>query len=324
MPGIKDFSRIIEKELSQTALVKDPEGLYLPIKYILDIGGKRIRPSLLLFACYIFSGKWENAIPAAKGIELFHNFTLLHDDIMDNSGMRRNKETVHVKWDVNTAILSGDAMSIMANMYVSKSPESTMLSVLECFNKTALEVCEGQQYDMEFESRTDVSVEEYIRMIELKTSVLLAASLKIGAIIGDASEEEIESIYEYGRQIGIGFQLQDDFLDTFGDEEIFGKKIGGDITENKKTFLLIKSLELADDKTRQYLISLLNDNKLNQKDKVRKVSEIYVRTGAKEECQKLIQTCHNKAMQHLKLLNIREEHKNELRAFSSSLTERKY
>ena len=231
--------------LSQKAISREPANLYDPIVYILNLGGKRVRPVLVLMAAEIFGGDYKKALDAALAIEVFHNFSLVHDDIMDAAPLRRGKQTVHERWDINTAILSGDAMLIRAYHLFENYPGETFRQLAELFSKTAIEVCEGQQYDIDFETRDKVSIEEYLKMIEYKTAVLVGASLKMGAIVANASEENCNRIYEFGRLLGIAFQLQDDYLDAFGDPDSFGKQVGGDIIENKKTFLYLTSLQEA-------------------------------------------------------------------------------
>ena len=230
----EEFIAIVQKSIESIAYPQEPAELYNPIRYELSLGGKRIRPVLTLLACELFDGDYRNALDAATGIEIFHNFTLLHDDVMDKADIRRGKPTVHVKWNENTAILSGDAMQIIAFMHMMKTPEKSRKAVCDVFLKTSLEICEGQQYDMEFESRNDVKEEEYLDMIRLKTAVLLGGALKIGALIAGASKNDADKIYKFGENIGLAFQLRDDYLDVYGDPEIFGKNIGGDILNNKK------------------------------------------------------------------------------------------
>ncbi len=243
------LQEFISEKIQSLNLDKEPKGLYEPISYTLVSGGKRIRPALVLAACNMFSEKIEPAIPVALAFEVFHNFTLLHDDIMDNSPIRRNKETVHEKWNQNTAILSGDAMMIEAYEFLTELPAGLLKNILKLFNKTALEVCEGQQYDMDFETKEIVSEEDYLNMIKLKTSVLIAAALKAGAICGGASDTDADLLYDFGLNIGLAFQIQDDLLDTYADTAVFGKKNGNDIITGKKTFLLINALQKADFKT---------------------------------------------------------------------------
>lgn len=241
MQTIETYQKAFIAYLQEYATVKEPLGLYEPIQYILNLGGKRLRPVLTLLSAEIFDGDYKNALNAALSIEVFHNFSLVHDDIMDAAPLRRGQKTVHEKWDMNTGILSGDAMLIMAYQLFENYDATTFQSLAKLFSKTALEVCEGQQYDVDFETRTDVSVTEYLKMITFKTAVLVAAAMKMGAIVANASEENQNNIYEFGINLGIAFQLQDDYLDAFGNPETFGKQVGGDIIENKKTYLYIKS-----------------------------------------------------------------------------------
>jgi len=322
MYTLKELQSIVEKELSAQQFVEQPEGLYLPIEYVLGIGGKRIRPTLCLAGCYLFNDEIKPAINPALGLEIFHNFTLLHDDVMDNADVRRNQPTVHIKWDPNTAILSGDAMLIKAYEYIADLNTDFLPSVLALFNQTALEVCEGQQYDMEFETRQDVSVEEYLRMIRLKTAVLLAGSLKTGAIIGGASAEQANFLYEFGENIGLGFQLQDDFLDVYGDIETFGKAIGGDIVNNKKTFLLINALQLASGDLRKELDAWLCAENFEADEKIEAVRAIYNKVGVADLAREKMQYYFNQAMQALNKVNGKEEIKEDLRQFALKLIER--
>lgn len=322
MYTLKELQSIVEKELSAQQFVEQPEGLYLPIEYALGIGGKRIRPTLCLAGCYLYNDDIKAAIKPALGLEIFHNFTLLHDDVMDNADVRRNQPTVHIKWDPNTAILSGDAMLIKAYQYVADLNTDFLPSVLTLFNQTALEVCEGQQYDMEFETRQDVSVDEYMKMIRLKTAVLLAGSLKTGAIIGGASEEQANYLYKFGENIGLGFQLQDDFLDVYGDIETFGKAIGGDIVNNKKTFLLINALQLASGDLRKQLDAWLSAENFDADEKIEAVRAIYNKVGVADLAREKMHDYFNQAMQALSKVNGKEEIKEDLRQFALKLIER--
>ncbi|RZT97350.1 geranylgeranyl diphosphate synthase type II [Ancylomarina subtilis] len=289
-----------------------PEGLFEPMKYILSIGGKRLRPILVLMAANLYKNDLEKIYLPAIGIEVFHNFTLLHDDVMDNAPIRRNMSTVHEKWNSNVAILSGDAMSIKAYQFIVSCENQHLRSVLEVFNQTALEVCEGQQFDMEFEDRTDVRVEEYLNMIRLKTAVLLGGSLKMGAIMGNADADDAEALYQFGLNLGMAFQLQDDMLDTFGDEAVFGKKIGGDILCNKKTFLLIKAQELANAKTKAELLQWMSLEDYNPEEKITAVKNIYeelnVRDLAQIEIDKYFELC----LDYLASVKVDEEKKENL------------
>lgn len=282
----EDFQNIINTRLRELDFGKQPQNLYDPIYYSLNVGGKRIRPVLCLLSCQACGGDYNEALNAAFALEIFHNFTLLHDDMMDRAVMRRGKQVVHVKWNSNIALLSGDAMSIIAYKYIAQS--KNLESVLEAFSDAALKICEGQQYDMDFETLDSISVEDYINMINLKTAVLIAASLKIGAIISDANNETANNLYECGRNLGLAFQLQDDYLDSFGDSKIFGKKIGGDIVSNKKTFLLIEALQVADNQTKNELISILNKKDINPQDKISAVLNIYDKLKIKEYSMELM------------------------------------
>ena len=273
-----------------------PAHLYEPISYTVALGGKRIRPVLVLMACEAVGGDIEKAIMPAVGLEMYHNFTLLHDDVMDKADIRRGKPTVHVKWDDNTAILSGDAMLTMATQLIARADAAVMPQVMELFNRIAMEIYEGQQYDMDLESRGDVTVEEYIAMIRLKTSVLLGCACKMGALIGGADEATAQRFYEIGENLGLAFQLQDDMLDVWGDEATFGKAIGGDIMNNKKTFLLINACQRATDDNRIELALWLNTENASRAVKVPAVTAIYERLGLKELSEAEIAKYNDKAM----------------------------
>ena len=313
---------LVEKEIENLNLNTEPNELYQPIEYILSLSGKRIRPALLLMACNIFSDKIDDAIHPALAIEIFHNFTLLHDDIMDSAVLRRNKPTVHVKWDSNVAILSGDAMMIKAFELVTKSKNKNSHQLINEFNKVALEVCEGQQFDMNFEKRTDVSVDEYLNMIRLKTSVLIASSLKMGAILGNAKENDQQLIYDFGLNLGLGFQLQDDLLDTFGECSKFGKKIGGDIVANKKTFLLTTALSLAQDEILAQLKKLITSHEVSREEKVKIVRGIYIQLNIKEITQQKIDSYFQSAISCLNHLSVPEKRLVELKKMVEILTNR--
>ena len=273
-----------------------PAHLYEPISYTMALGGKRIRPVLVLMACDAVGGDIEKAILPAVGLEMYHNFTLLHDDVMDKADIRRGKPTVHVKWDDNTAILSGDAMLTMATQLIARTDAAVMPQVMELFNRTAMEIYEGQQYDMDFENRDDVTVDEYINMIRLKTSVLLGCACKMGALIGGADEAKAQKFYEIGENLGLAFQLQDDMLDVWGDEATFGKAIGGDIMNNKKTFLLINACQRATDDNRIELALWLNTKNASRVVKVPSVTAIYERLGLKELSEAEIEKYNDKAI----------------------------
>ena len=253
MYTLLEARELVEKHLQTLSIPDTPPELYEPVKYVLSLGGKRIRPALVLLACDMYSDGVESALIPAMAIEIFHNFTLLHDDVMDKSEMRRGSETVHIRYNENVALLSGDVMSILASRLMNQSPGVVLHTVHEIFTKTAMQVCEGQQMDMNFEDKLDVSEEAYLQMIELKTAVLIAASLKIGAILGGAAEKDAEVLSEFGRNLGLAFQLQDDLLDTYGDTVVLGKNIGTDIVDNKKTFLMIRALEKSTSKQKEEL-----------------------------------------------------------------------
>lgn len=322
MHSIEKYQEEFLNFLQNYSINKKPVNLYLPIDYILNLGGKRLRPVLTLMTADIFGGQYKNALQAALAIEVFHNFTLIHDDIMDDAPLRRGKETVHEKWDVNTGILSGDAMLIMAyKLFESYEPE-IFQSLLSIFNKTALEVCEGQQYDIDFEIRDDVTIPDYLRMIEYKTSVLVAAAMKMGAIIAKASESDQNHIYEFGKNLGLAFQLQDDFLDAFGNPKTFGKQVGGDIIENKKTFLYLKALELCNDDDALQLRNLFEIIPDDNLEKINTVKQIFIESGSAEETKKAIQEYTNNAFSVLETINISDDKKTILRQFGEQLMKR--
>lgn len=285
-----------------------PHGLYAPIAYTLDGGGKRIRPVLLLAVCEALGGNYKDAINQALGIEMYHNFTLLHDDVMDNADVRRGHPTVHKKWDEATAILSGDAMLTMAAQLMARNAGNKCCELLDVFHRTAMEVYEGQQYDMDFECRSDVAIEEYMEMIRLKTSVLLGGACELGAIMADASEAERNAIYDFGINLGLAFQLQDDWLDTFGNPEVFGKKIGGDILNAKKTYLLITLLNKLDKSHADSLLSYLKSD-AQDKEKIKKVINLYEDYGVSTECREAVEYYGQKAIASLETLNLSAEAK---------------
>jgi len=266
----------------------EPQNLYAPIQYILGLGGKRLRPILTLMTAEIFGGKAEDAMDAALAVEMFHNFSLVHDDIMDDAPLRRGKVTVHEKWDLNTGILSGDAMLILSYQFFESYPAEIYKELTSLFSKTAIEVCEGQQYDVDFETRDDVTIPEYLKMIEYKTSVLVAAAMKMGALVAKAPQKDADAIYEFGRNLGIAFQLQDDYLDAFGDPESFGKQVGGDIRENKKTFLYLKALEKANKQDKESLLHLYSIKPEDSTAKVEAVKSIFEESDAVGETKEAI------------------------------------
>ena len=308
--------------LSSFQFKKEPQALYTPIDYILNLGGKRLRPVLVLLSTELFGADFRKALNAALAVEVFHNFTLIHDEIMDGAPLRRGRPTVHNKWDLNTGILSGDAMLILAYQCLQTYEPHVMKALYKAFNKTALEVCEGQQNDMDFETRTDVSISEYVRMIEFKTAVLVGLALKFGAIIAGASGSDQESIENFGVALGTAFQLQDDYLDAFGDPEIFGKKIGGDIVENKKTFLYLKAQELASDEQREELTGLFDESFSDENKKIARTKSIMTATGADQACRTEIARFTTKAFVILDELNISEEGRSYLKSFGSQLMNR--
>ncbi|MGL2987156.1 polyprenyl synthetase family protein [Flavobacterium sp. RSSA_27] len=302
---------------------KEPQHLYNPIIYILSLGGKRIRPVLTLMSTEIFDANYKKALPAALAVEVFHNFSLVHDDIMDAAPLRRGHQTVHEKWDTNTGILSGDAMLILAYQYFEKYEPKTFRKLAKLFSKTALEVCEGQQWDVDFETRMDVTIPEYLKMIEFKTAVLVAAAMKMGAIIAKTSKSNAKLIYDFGLNLGIAFQLQDDFLDAFGDPATFGKQVGGDIIENKKTFLFLKAMEFSTPTQQSRLLHLFSEHLENSEAKIEEVKQIFDETGASQATQKAIKEYTHQAFETLEKMKIDAEKKAVLRAFGENLMGRK-
>lgn len=300
---------------------KEPKNLYDPIHYILKIGGKRIRPILTLMSCELFGTHYKKALPAALTIELFHNFTLIHDDIMDKASLRRGKETVHIKWNENIGILSGDALMIMSYQMLESFPGDTFKKLSVLFNTTALQICEGQQYDMDFESTNKVTLEQYIHMISFKTAVLLGCALQMGAIIADAEEKECKEIYNFGLNLGIAFQLQDDYLDAFGTEE-FGKKPGGDILENKKTFLYLKAMELASQEDKKRLLQWYAATK-NSEEKIKDVKALFTKYKIPELLLQEIKNYSLRAFKNIEQLSVPENKKSSFIKFGESLMYRK-
>ena len=292
----------INQAIEQLNWKREPYGLYEPIEYTLSTGGKRLRPQLALLGSRLFGGKDEDVLPAALALEVFHNFTLLHDDVMDKAAVRRGRPTVHVRWDDNTAILSGDQMLIEAYKLLSDIKDDKLPKVLRLFNEMATGICEGQQYDMEFEQREDVSIDEYINMIRLKTSVLLGYALQIGAYIAGASDKEQEDIYEAGVNLGIAFQIQDDLLDIYGNPDTFGKATGGDILCGKKTYMLLSAMNKADNETRKTLKELITNNTIGAEEKIKRVKDIYDLLNTREEAEKAINSYTRKAKDTLSRL----------------------
>ena len=302
----------INSHIAELQFTRTPQGLYAPVTYVLSMGGKRIRPVLMLMAYNLYQEDITRIFNPATGIEVYHNYTLLHDDLMDRADRRRGKETVHKVWDDNAAILSGDAMLVLAYQFMAQCPVEHLKEVMDIFSLTALEICEGQQLDMEFEHRKDVKAEEYLEMIRLKTSVLLAASLKIGALLGGASSEDAEQLYDFGMNLGVAFQLKDDFLDVYGDAAVFGKNIGGDILCNKKTYMLIKAR----------LNAWVDAVAFNPEEKVAAVTELYNRIGVKELCEKKMEEYCERAMESLLAVKVADEKKEELKNLMANLMHR--
>ncbi len=316
MKTINELRIIVEQELLSIKYPESPSDLYAPIDYILALGGKRMRPILLLLAHQLYKDDLEKAILPAVAIEVFHNFTLLHDDIMDNAPIRRTKATVHEKWNSNVAILSGDAMLIQSYQYLSGLEPEVLKSVLAIFNKMAIEVCEGQQYDMDFEIQAEVGIESYLKMIEFKTAVLLASSLQIGALIGGANSNEAEQLYLFGRDLGIAFQLKDDLLDVFSDQLKFGKQSGGDIIANKKTFLYLQAIAQADGNIKMELVNLYTSEDVNPTEKIERVKDIYSSLNIESSTLEMIDKYYKKAMRSLSKV---KGDKSQLEAFAAML-----
>ncbi len=322
MHSIEEYGTQFISHLNDKMGTKEPINLYEPISYILGLGGKRLRPILTLMTTEIFGKEYHSALDAALAVEIFHNFSLVHDDIMDAAPLRRGKATVHEKWDINTGILSGDAMLITAYQLFESYEGETFRKLARLFSKTAIKVCEGQQYDVDFEVRDDVTISEYLKMIEFKTAVLLAAALKMGAIIADAPENEQNTIYEFGKNLGIAFQLQDDYLDAFGDPATFGKQVGGDIVQNKKTFIYLKALEVANSVQRRDLIDLFSIKPIDSSAKISAIKELFQKTGAAGLTIQEIENYTLKAFDFLDRLDISDENKETLRKFGERLLKR--
>jgi len=319
MKKLEELQELISEAVTKLSFPVHPAELYEPISYILSIGGKRMRPALLLMACDLFGGDVDEALAPALAIEVFHNFTLMHDDIMDNAPLRRGRTTVHERWNQNVAILSGDVMLIEGYKLMMQVKDRLLRQILDIFNNTAVGVCEGQQFDMEFEQRNDVSIEEYITMIRLKTAVVLGGALKIGALIGGAELKDAGLLCDFGEHLGIAFQLQDDILDVYGDPEKFGKQVGGDIISNKKTYLLIKALELAKDSRFAELNTLLTNKQFDNTEKVKAVTDIYNSLDVRQYAETEMQEYADKAFKALDAINLPEEHKQYLRDFADGL-----
>ncbi len=312
----------INEYIKNLPLEKEPRGLYEPIRYILSLGGKRIRPVLMMMAYELWRNDSEKILPLAVALETFHNFTLLHDDVMDHADVRRGMPTVHKKWDENTAILSGDNMLVLAFRWMQQCPAEKMPAVLKVFTDTAVEIDEGQQYDVDFESRDDVREEEYIEMIRLKTSVLLACAVKIGAIMAEAPAEDIENLYKFGESIGLSFQLQDDYLDVYGDPKVFGKAIGGDITSNKKTYMLINAFNKAEGADKEELTRWINAKEFDREEKVKAVTALYNKLGIDKMAKAKMEQYYNDAIAYLDKVNVSDDKKQALRQYADMMMKR--
>ena len=324
MHTTEDFLNEINAILENHPYNRQPESLYNPVRYVLEQGGKRIRPILMMLAYELYKDHPEDIILPAVGLETYHNYTLLHDDLMDNADMRRGNQTVHKKWDANTAILSGDSMLVLAYRCMQQVSDNKLRPVLETFTETALQVGEGQQYDMDFEKRNDVSEEEYIEMIRLKTSVLLACALKMGAILADAPKEDTDNLYKFGEQMGLAFQLQDDYLDVYGDPKVFGKAVGGDITSNKKTYMLINAFNRANTHQREELIRWTTAKEFDKQEKILAVTQLYNEMNIDRLAQEKIACFFEQSRGYLDAVQVPEERKAQLREFAGRMMKRKY
>lgn len=318
-----EILNLVNAFMEQMPYARPPQGLYEPIAYELSLGGKRIRPVLMLMAYNIYKEDVECILPQAAGLETYHNHTLLHDDLMDKADMRRNKPTVHNVWNENTAILSGDAMLILAYRLMAENLTDKLAEVLHVFTETTMEICEGQQWDMEFETRMDVKVDEYLEMIRLKTSVLLAAALKIGAYLADAPAEDAQRLYDFGVKMGLAFQLQDDWLDVYGDPKVFGKNIGGDILCNKKTYMLITALEQSNETQRAELERWLNAVDYVPAEKIAAITTIYNEIGIGKHCEEKIEALYAEGLAILEEVSVTDDRKEMLKAFAYNLMGRK-
>jgi geranylgeranyl diphosphate synthase type II len=322
MLNSSEILKLVNDFLAQLPYERKPKSLYEPVEYVLSIGGKRIRPVLTLMGYNLWKEDPERILMPAVGLETYHNYTLLHDDLMDNADMRRGYPTVHRKWDANKAILSGDSMLVLAYQRMQQVPADKLPAVLELFTETALEIGEGQEYDMTFETRNDVTENEYIEMIRLKTSVLLACALKTGALLADAPQEDADRLYRVGEQVGLAFQLQDDLLDVYGDPKVFGKAIGGDITSNKKTYMLINAYNRANDEQRKELEHWIGAKEFNRQEKVAAVTRLYDAIGIRQLCEDKINYYFQQASQTLSEVNVTDERKAQLRQYMDELLHR--
>lgn len=319
-----EILKLVNKYLDNLSYDRKPSSLYEPIRYVLSMGGKRIRPVLMLLSYNMFRENPEEILMPACALETYHNYTLLHDDLMDNADLRRGHETVHRKWDANTAILSGDSMLVLAYQRMAQCDKQKMPEVLSLFTETALEIGEGQQYDMDFEHRNDVTEDEYIEMIRLKTSVLLACAMKIGAILAGASKEDADNLYRFGEQIGLAFQLQDDYLDVYGDTRVFGKAIGGDITSNKKTYMLINAMLRANDTQRTELEKWISATEFDREEKIAAVTRLYNEIGIDKLAQEKINFYFEQSRKYLAAVSVAEDRKAEITAYAQRMMKREY
>ncbi|WP_294919338.1 polyprenyl synthetase family protein [uncultured Prevotella sp.] len=319
-----EILKLVNKYIDNLSYDRKPSSLYEPIRYVLSMGGKRIRPVLMLLSYNMFRENPEEILMPACALETYHNYTLLHDDLMDNADLRRGHETVHRKWDANTAILSGDSMLVLAYQRMAQCDKQKMPEVLSLFTETALEIGEGQQYDMDFEHRNDVTEDEYIEMIRLKTSVLLACAMKIGAILAGASKEDADNLYRFGEQIGLAFQLQDDYLDVYGDTRVFGKAIGGDITSNKKTYMLINALLRANDTQRAELEKWISATEFDREEKIAAVTRLYNEIGIDKLAQEKINFYFEQSRKYLAAVSVAEDRKAEITAYAQRMMKREY
>ena len=322
MHSIQQYQDFVLDFLTAQPQVREPKNLYEPIQYILGLGGKKIRPVLTLMSAEIFDADYSKALPAALAVEVFHNFSLVHDDIMDDAPLRRGNVTVHEKWNINTGILSGDAMLILAYQYFEQYEPAIFRELAKLFSKTALEVCEGQQWDVDFETRSDVTIPEYLKMIEYKTAVLVAAAMKMGAIVAETSVENGKLIYDFGLNLGLAFQLQDDYLDAFGNPATFGKQIGGDIIENKKTYLYLKAIEFASAEEKAKLLQLFSVSLDENESKIEEVKSIFNTSGASNATQQAIQDYTLRSFATLDKMNISSDKKAMLQSFGENLMNR--
>lgn len=319
-----EILKLVNKYLDNLSYDRKPSSLYEPIRYVLSMGGKRIRPVLMLLSYNMFHENPEEILMPACALETYHNYTLLHDDLMDNADLRRGHETVHRKWDANTAILSGDSMLVLAYQRMAQCDKQKMPEVLSLFTETALEIGEGQQYDMDFEHRNDVTEDEYIEMIRLKTSVLLACAMKIGAILAGASKEDADNLYRFGEQVGLAFQLQDDYLDVYGNTRVFGKAIGGDITSNKKTYMLINAMLRANDTQRAELEKWISATEFDREEKIAAVTRLYNEIGIDKLAQEKINFYFEQSRKYLAAVSVAEDRKAEITAYAQRMMKREY